>query len=265
MPITIGTGEGEYPTTINHISNGEPGSEDTYNRPAKELENRTKAIRTFVEAQETILNTANTNISSNQSAITTLQTATGTGPTGLTTKHNEHVSNNAVHREVATVAEAQAGGVSNKAITPLTAAKSYDVRRKLMYDSIVGDITIPGVTHSSLTAALADPLITAGSKILVTKVDPISSTIEITKDNLEIEFRRGVTIARGSADITLVALEVKSNDLYLSKARFQGFGTAVKVHNTSNRTTLRDIRYVGNTTTVANFGVKTSEVGAIVE
>jgi hypothetical protein len=60
MPVTEGTGTGEYILTISHVSNGEPAHETVLRRPSIDLENRTDALKTFVNAQEISQNTFNT-------------------------------------------------------------------------------------------------------------------------------------------------------------------------------------------------------------
>ena len=50
MPITVGTGAGEYPPTVQFVTNGEPADDLTFNRPTQDVADRTSAIKTCLDA-----------------------------------------------------------------------------------------------------------------------------------------------------------------------------------------------------------------------
>jgi hypothetical protein len=66
MPVTVGAGVGEYNSTIQHVSNGDPANQTVFRAPSINLENRTDALKTFTEAQETL---RNAQLGSSDSAI----------------------------------------------------------------------------------------------------------------------------------------------------------------------------------------------------
>jgi len=45
MPVTVGTGPGEYPPVVQYVVNGEPADDLTFNRPTTDLDNRTESLR----------------------------------------------------------------------------------------------------------------------------------------------------------------------------------------------------------------------------
>jgi hypothetical protein len=49
MPITVGTGPGEYPPVVQYVVNGDPADDLTFNRPTTDLDNRTEAIRNCLD------------------------------------------------------------------------------------------------------------------------------------------------------------------------------------------------------------------------
>lgn len=59
MPVDITTGseDKKYPLTVKHVSNGEPGNAATFRAPTEALDRRTEVLRTFVNTQETAVNT----------------------------------------------------------------------------------------------------------------------------------------------------------------------------------------------------------------
>ena len=57
MGVKEGAGVGEYNPTIDHVNNGEEASEVVFRRPSINLENRTEALREFVDSEEIRINT----------------------------------------------------------------------------------------------------------------------------------------------------------------------------------------------------------------
>ena len=50
MPISVGTGPGQYPPVVQYVVNGEPADDFTFNRPTTDLDGRTEVLRTYVDA-----------------------------------------------------------------------------------------------------------------------------------------------------------------------------------------------------------------------
>lgn len=255
MPVTIGSAPGEYIAEIDHVSNGETGNQTVYRRPSMDLENRTEALKTFANSEETRLDAVSEKADTNADAITALEEDTTTEDLA------SHVGNTAVHTEFASGTEAKLGVNTTKVLSPATLKEVLVATRTRMYDAIVGPLTDVGTTHATLIDALTAA--NAGWKILVTKDEFIDSTIHITHNNIEIECRRGTSFSQGNSS---TAFNVAADDFYISKPRFVGFTTAaINIIGTSNRTTIRDARYNGNTANVVDLGVATSELGQIIE
>lgn len=255
MPVIIGNGPGEYKAVVDHVNNGEFGNQVILRRPSIDIENRTEALKTFAESEELRLNAVSSKANTNEADITALQA--DTTPADFIT----HVADNTRHTVYASTVEVKAGTEAAKVIAPNTynAATQEWVGR--MYDAIVGDLALNGVTHATLIDALTAA--SAGWKILVTTSIAVNTTINVTKDNIEVEFRRGVTYSLGLAT---TAFNITGDDFYLNKARLLGFTTAaINIGAAASRTTLRDTRYNSNTANVIDAGAATSRLGEIIE
>jgi hypothetical protein len=88
------------------------------------------------------------------------------------------------------------------------------------YDKVVGDSSLIGVTHSSLKLALDNA--SDGEKILVLQDESIDTTPVVSNNNIEIVFKRGVTLSRGT---TSNGLQIDGNDCRIINARFSSFST----------------------------------------
>lgn len=124
------------------------------------------------------------------------------------------------------------------------------------YDKVVGDTSLVGVTHSSLKLALDNAL--DGEKILVLQDETINTTPVVTKNNIEIVFKRGVTFTKGSA---LIGLQIDGNDCKLLNARFTLFSTVgdkgVLVSGGSLRSYLDAPRFLNCDTNIDDQGTET--------
>lgn len=255
MPVEIGSGAGQYKAAIEHVDNGELGNQTVFRRPSIDLENRTEALKTFAESEEVRLNAVSNKADSNEIRIQAIED--DTTPADFIT----HIADDSRHTVYASTVEVKTGTEAVKVISPSTYNLATQEWVGRIYDAIVGDMSINGVTHASLQDAVIAA--SAGWKILVTKSESIDSTININLDNIEVEFRRGASFSLGSA---ATAFNVSGNDFYLSKARFVGFTTAaINISAAANRTVLRDTRYNGNTDNVLDAGTATSRLGEIIE
>jgi hypothetical protein len=255
MPVEVGSGAGQYNSIIEHVGNGEYGNQDVFRRPSINLENRTEALKVFAENEEARLNAVSNKADSNELRIQALED----DPTPE--DYIAHAADNSRHTVYASDVEVKAGSETQKVISPATYGTANQEWIGRMYDAIVGDTAIAGNTHATLQDAIVAS--SSGWKILVTQSESIDSTINVTLDNIEIEFRRGASFFLGAA---ATAINISGNDCYISKGRFVGFTTAaINITAAANRTTLRDTRYNGNTTDVQDAGVATHRLGEIME
>lgn len=83
MPVTEGTGDGEFTPTVRHVTNGDPGNQNTFRAATVDLEKRTDAIFEFVNALETfvqaLLGTDDTSISGVQGLFNANHVHNGVG------------------------------------------------------------------------------------------------------------------------------------------------------------------------------------------
>lgn len=112
----------------------------------------------------------------------------------------------------------QAAITDSRSLLPIASSTSPTGSNE--YDKVVGDTSLVGVTHSSLKLALDNA--SDGEKILVLADESIDTTPVVNNNNIEIVFKRGVTLNRGSI---ANGLQIDGNDCKLVNARFAGFST----------------------------------------
>lgn len=89
------------------------------------------------------------------------------------------------------------------------------------YDAIVGLVgTDQGATHADLKAALDNA--SDGWKILVLRDETINTIPVVLNDKIEVVFKRGVTLSKGSA---VAGLQIDGNDCKITNARLLDFDT----------------------------------------
>jgi len=105
-------------------------------------------------------------------------------------------------------------------------------------------------THASLSAALADSNVPAGSKIVVASNQVLTSTLVITKANLVIEFLPGAEIQNSGAG---TGLDIQADNVSIIGARFTGFigggEKAITINAAANYITVNRCRFAASTTT----------------
>jgi hypothetical protein len=156
--------------------------------------------------------------------------------------------------KIAEVAVSASTGISasgtpvtdKRALLPFCGATSVSGSKE--WDAVVGDTSLVGVTHASLKLALDNA--SDGWKILVLRDETVNATAIVAKNNVEIVFKRGVTMTRGSA---VSALQVDGNDCKIVNARFKDYTTggdkALKVSAGALRTYLEAPRFYNCTAT----------------
>ena len=142
--------------------------------------------------------------------------------------------------------------------------KYFDAVFPGIYNAIVG--AGAGASHATLDAALADVNVTAGSRILIQDSATINSTIQVTKNNLQIEFMPGVTYSKGAAT---TGLQISADGVRIMGGRFAAFSgggdKAILIDVGSDYTMIRDIRFATCTTEVDDLASTTSISGTITE
>ncbi len=111
------------------------------------------------------------------------------------------------------------------------------------YDAIVGQIGIDqGANYSDLKSALDNAQ--DGWKILVLRNETINTVPVVTNNKIEIVFKRGVTLTKGSTNI---GIQIDGEDCRISNARLKDFSTAgdfgIKVSLTALRAYLDAPRF----------------------
>jgi hypothetical protein len=148
----------------------------------------------------------------------------------------------------------QTSVTDSRSLLPLLGSASVTGSNE--YDKVVGDTALVGVTHSSLKLALDNA--SDGEKILVLADETIDTIPVVLNNNIEIVFKRGVTLSRGT---TTSGLQIDGNDCKLVNARFSGFSTvgdkAVIVSSGALRTYLDAPRFLNCDTNIDDQGTET--------
>lgn len=123
-----------------------------------------------------------------------------------------------------------------------------------------------GATHATLAAALADGAVPAGARILVKDSETINTTIQVTKNNVRIEFMPGITFSKGTAG---TGLQISADGVKIVDGRFAAFSSggdkAILIDAGSDYTQIRDTRFASCTTEVDDLAATTSILGTITE
>ena len=125
------------------------------------------------------------------------------------------------------------------------------------YDAIVGVVgTDQGANYGDLKSALDNAL--DGWKILVLRDESIDAIPVVNNDKVEIVFKRGVTLSKGTAD---TGLQIDGNDCKVVNSRFLDFDTSgdygIIVSNGSLRTYLDAPRFNNCDSNINNLGTET--------
>lgn len=138
----------------------------------------------------------------------------------------------------------------------LPVAGSPDPTGSEDYDRIVGDITKIGITDADLKAALDNS--SDGDKILVLKSEALNAIPNVLKNNIEIVFKRGVTLSKGTS---IVGLRITGNDCLVKNIRLLDFATGgdkgIDIIAGANRTMLERTRFNNCDTNLADAGTDT--------
>lgn len=127
--------------------------------------------------------------------------------------------------------------------------------KTVLYQAIIGSTS--SCTHASISAALADVGVAAGSRLLVIENQTISSTITISKANLIIEALGGVTLTNSSAG---TCFTIAAAGTRLKGLRFSGFTTAVSISSTYNFNFITECRFASCTNEVTEVDATPNNV-----
>lgn len=118
-------------------------------------------------------------------------------------------------------------------------------------------------THETLADALADPLVVPGSKILVIDDITLDTTVQVTKNFIEIEFHNKVEITKGAAAI---GIQVTALNCKITGGRFINWTTAaIKIDAASKNARVREATFVNCTVEVDDLAPNTTLLGNITE
>lgn len=124
------------------------------------------------------------------------------------------------------------------------------------YKAIIGSAS--GCTHLTLAAAISDVLVTAGSRILVTEDYTVdTSSISISKANLQIDFMPGVTYTSGTS---ATGITIAASGTRIRGARLSGFTTAISISSTFQYNWITECRFATCTNEVVEVDAAPNNV-----
>lgn len=123
------------------------------------------------------------------------------------------------------------------------------------YDAVVGNVLMAGVTHGDLKSALDNA--SDGWKILILESEEIDTTPVVTKNDIELVFKRGATLEKGLAAI---GLQVNGNDCKIVNARFLNFSVGgdngLRINTGALRTYVQGARFANCATNTNDLGTQ---------
>jgi hypothetical protein len=124
------------------------------------------------------------------------------------------------------------------------------------YDAVVGDTNQAGVNYGDLKSALDNA--SDGWKILVIQDESIDTVPVVNNNNIEIVFKRGVTLSKGTST---KGLSIAGEDCRVINARLSGFSTVsdvgIEVLGTAKRCYLDAPRFLNCDTNINDLGPET--------
>lgn len=130
------------------------------------------------------------------------------------------------------------------------------------YDAVVGSVT--GATHATLAAAIA--ALGAGTRILVATGETVNTMIVASKNNMQIDFKPGVTLTKGTAT---KGLQITADGVRINGGRFAGFSTAgdkaLEVAASADYAIIRDTRFASCDTEINDLNGAASISGTVTE
>lgn len=130
------------------------------------------------------------------------------------------------------------------------------------YDAYIG--TGGMATHSSIQAAINDPNFPVGGRMLVLENYTVDTTIQITKNDVEIQFKSGVTYSKGTASD---GIQISASGVKILYGRFINFnpGRAIVIDSGKNYVTVFNARFANNETDIDDLSLTATVLGTIVE
>lgn len=137
-----------------------------------------------------------------------------------------------------------------------------------VFDAVVG--SGPLATHATIQAAHDDVLTVPGSTILVIEDQVLASTVNITKAEIEIQFKPNVTVSNGGATPSGFNIGSSADGFRMRFGRFTGWNgggeSAIEVAADADFVMIRDTRFFDNTTDIEDNSNPTISVsGTITE
>lgn len=129
-------------------------------------------------------------------------------------------------------------GIQTYRITVSNFVKSLHRAAFGVWHAIVGSADY--CTHATLSAALADSNVLAGSRIIILESDSLSSPVTIAKDNLLIEGAPGVTLTDSGASTGLV---INAIGIRIRSLKFSDFSSAIQINDGNNYNFITECRF----------------------
>lgn len=129
-----------------------------------------------------------------------------------------------------------------------------------VWDAIVG--SSDAATHATLALALADATIVSDSRILVLDAQALATTVQVSKNGIEIDFHPRATFSNNGAG---TALQILGDRVKVRNGRFTGFTVGIEVDASADYTRLVDNSFNTVTTPIDDNASTTVEYGTIVE
>jgi hypothetical protein len=130
------------------------------------------------------------------------------------------------------------------------------------YDAVVG--SGPDATHTSLALALA--AVGAGSRILQAQNETVDTMIVVSLNNIQIDFKPGVTLSKGTAT---KGLQLTGDGIRINGGRFSGFSTAgdkaIEIAAGADYAMIRDTRFANCDTEIDDLNGAASLSGTLTE
>jgi hypothetical protein len=134
-----------------------------------------------------------------------------------------------------------------------------------VYSAFVGSSAI--ATHATLAAALADPLVLNGSRILILESDSIDTEIQITKNDIIIEFLPGVIYDKGGSFTDDACISVVGDRCEIHGGIIEGFiggaETGIIFEAGANEGLIMRTRFNNNTKNIDDLSTTLSQVAVM--
>lgn len=149
-------------------------------------------------------------------------------------------------------------------LTYLEAATDQTLGLLGVTDAYVGLVGNPLATYTDINVALA--AVNPGARIQILDSLAIATTVQVTKANVEIVMKPGVTLSKGGAT---TCLQISASGVRIKGGRIAGFNAGgdigVLIDSGSNYSLIGEIRFSGNTQDISDLNNTGASYGLITE